>query len=492
MSYNTYTVESTIYIGHTEAIRQLRLFKSDYFVSIDESGVVNVWSLKDTAIGRRRSSRQEDPNVIARQNVPIRQTNRRDRLQSIENGANKITCILISNDSNDLHLFAATKTGEILVYLWIETQKKFELRKSHSFRTNEENIVKILKIHNYLMTITSSGHASFFNLIDNGRDRHQESFSNEPPIDTYVLPHENHANLIGNIIIIFASCVYPLSLRQINNKLSVERLNEYNLNKVEQNFIVCSAITEDSRYLLLGTRKGIIVIEPNTNREILRSSISDSLVSISVCSVEESAVKYVIISATKKSDNVIYLHGVCDKDNLMQWSTNKIDCPLNSRDTMVSWFRGMQLFDVHEQIFDEDSSEEFTLVAADFKNLVHTKQSKDNFQQTVSLEHFDSSQSVTAISIGLSQKFIGCENGIVYEIEQNKMEIVSFNEPVKYMKFYDEYNILIASTSRQYCIYTSNKNLKYDSRLIQDTFVYDSQYIVFVKIDGSFEVRTLI
>lgn len=484
MSY-TYTAESTVYLGHTNPISDLQLFLSDYFVSIDESGLVNVWSLKETEISRRRSSRQEEFTLAARQDIQTPcalQANRGTRLQSIDNGSNKITSILISEEGTDLRMLAATVSGEILIYLWSDAQKKFELRKSQTFKTNEKNIVKIMVVHNLLMTVTDTGHPNFFSLIDNSRDRHEENFPNEPPVDVYLLPSSDGRDM-GTACVIFASGICQLRLRKISNKLSVERLPDYDLNKSEQNFITCSAITDDNNYLMLGTKKGIIVLDPKTNREILRSSISDNLTSINVCSVEQSEIKYMLISATKKGDDVIYVHGICFKDNLMQWSTNKIGSPMNGRDTTVAWFRGGTMFDVCES-----GDDEYTLVAVDLKNLVHTKHSSDRFEKSTYVETFENAN-VTQIAIGATKKFVGCNDGNVYRLEPDTSLLMSLGRSIKYLRYFEEFGILIAGTSTHYHLYTDQKETHRESILIQNTFVYDSKYIVIVKIDGSFEVN---
>lgn len=512
MSYE-YTVRPTVYKGHTDAICDIQLFESgDQFLSLDASGTIKVWSLKETEINRRRNSRQEDSNIGVRQGItsPKASETPVDYLQSIENSRqNPIKSILLQNDAmdTDLRLLAATTDGSILTYDWQVGRKKFELRRSHSFKSKLRNIVKMFIVQkNTLMIVNDEGITNFYNLIDQSiLPRTQVFFPRETPLNIYEMAplHDGGRSRTMSdqhtIAVIFPSGIFQLRIGrnrtrsddhtiEHNGRFYVEHLNDYQLS-AEQNSITCCAATHDRRYLLLGTKKGIIVLEPETNREILRSSISDSLTSIDVCSVEnlDSGCKYMLISATKKGQSVVYVHGILLKDNLMQWATNKIahGSTMNRGDSMVSWFNGSDAFDICEM-----ANGDFQLVGVDLKNLIHTKTSVDNFVQTISMDQIEpASVSVSKVSIGANRKFVSCENGIVYEIGAKLVEIMRFDAgPVDYLKYFEEFDFLIASTNAQYRVCTPRKSFAVNSRKIQNAFTF-GQLIVIVKIDGTFEVR---
>lgn len=510
MSYE-YTVPSTIYSAHKHSICDIQLLENDHygsldeidhFVSLDERGIINVWSLRETEIGRRRNSRTDEPKIGARQMIlsPNARCNRVDPLQTID--SRQITSILIldkkSNSEGTPILLAATD-GEILSFYWIKKKNKFEIRRTNSIKCQgNANIAKMIVIHvtepdpeNILMTVSRNGQVSFYSQTNSGNiPRSKIEFPNEIPLNIFDLPHvrDNRSTKKDQhtIAVVFPSGIRHINVTRMKMLITVETLNDYKL-QTEQNSITCCAKTDDSNYLVLGTKKGIIVLD-KTNREILRSSISDNLTSIDICSVTqvESECKYMIISATKKGSSVAYVHGIHIKENLMQWSTNKISSPMNARVTMVAWFRGEEAFDVCES--DTDGDEQFTLVAADLKNLVHIKQSDDDFGNTQSLEQFESR--VTNISIGKKRKYVSCDDGDIYDVALSSgPPIMQFDGSVEYLKYYNEIDVLIASSQTQYKIETHrSEQIVYDSVLIQNTFLYKDCYIIILKIDGSVEV----
>lgn len=487
MSYE-YTVEPTQYLGHKHRICDMQLFCDakpadvDHFVSLDEEGSIIVWSLKETEISRRRVSRTISP--------PNARTHQQEPLQTI-NINERVTSILIHQMSGEPpKLFAATAKGKMVLYYWSTYKKMFEQRESHSFKVRE-HIVKMHIIEaeqNILMTVNHVAQLAFYSLRDQGFIPHSDAnFPIESPLNIFCLsPALPNRKLI--FAIVFASGIHQIHMTkmklQSHEMMYVECMAPYQLT-AEQNAITCCAKTEDNKYLVLGTKKGIIVLD-QTNREILRSSISDNLTTIDVCTVIDSGCNYMVLSATRKGKSVAYVHGINFKDNLMQWSTNKIDSPMNARVSTVAWFRGEKAFDVCYS--GPDNDDQFTLVAADLKNVVHTKHSNDGFSQIVSLEEFEND--VKNISIGQKRKYVGCYSGEVCDVENGLVLVLQLDGPVEYLKYYDDIDVLIASNRSQYKIETHQQPpLTFSSALIQNTFLYAERFIVIVKIDGSFEVK---
>lgn len=502
MSYE-YTVEPTQYLGHKRNICDIQLFLSDHFVSLDEDGSILVWSLKETEIGRRRVSRVDGPYIGARQTMspPNAHTHQKEPMQTIGLTNNdRITSISIHQAPDTAEppkLFAATADGNMLLYYWLSSEKLFVQRQSHSFRVKKD-IVKMCIIprtegnEQILMTVTRSAQLAFYSLKDNGFIGHSDPcFPHEAPLNIFCLSRENQRvqNRKHAFAVVFASGIHQIHFTKMlinaQEMMLVESLPPYKM--ADQNIITCCAKTDDDEYLVLGTKKGIIVLD-RTNREILRSSISDNLTSVDVCSVQDSECSYMVISSTKKGKSMAYVHGINFKDHLMQWSTNKIDSPMNSRVSMVAWFRGEKAFDVCSSGSGDD--EIFTLVAADLKNVVHIKDSTDGYGQTKSLEQFEND--VKNISIGQKRKYVGCHNGDVWDVDNGKAVVMQLNENIEYLKYYDDIDVLIASSESQYQIETHKHDpLSFRSVAIQNTFVYMKRFIIVLKINGSFEVRQI-
>lgn len=482
MSYE-YTVEPTQYLGHKHRICDMQLFSADHFVSLDEAGSIIVWSLKETEIGRRRVSRTiSPPNARTRQQEPLQ----------VINNSDCVTSILIHQTSVEPpKLFAAMAKGKMVLLYWSPAKKMFEQRESHSF-TVRERIVKMCIIEateNILMTVNREAQLAFYSLRDQGFIAHVDpKFPAEAPLNIFCLtPAAVPFNRKHTFAVVFASGIHQIHVTKkdlhSHEMMYVECMQPYKL-AAEQNAITCAAKTDDNRYLVLGTKKGIIVLD-KTNREILRSSISDNLTSIDVCTVQDSGCNYMVISATRKGKSVAYVHGINFGDNLMQWSTNKVDSPMNARVSTVAWFRGEKAFDVCYS--GPDIDDRFTLVAADLQNVVHTKHSGDGFSQTVSLEQFEND--VKNISIGQRRKYVGCRSGEVWDVDNGLALVVQLDGSVKYLKYYDDIDVLVASCRSQYKIMTHKQApMTFPSALIQNTFVYADRFIVVLKIDGSFEV----
>lgn len=510
-----YTVEPTLYIGHNTTITNLQVFLADYFVSLDTSGVIKVWLYKETPVSRRRRSKKEREDVYlgARQNMDLTDPECFGAqnatcglcLQTIDNRDkhDRNLCFLILNKDKEveLRMFVATESGHIHTYEWNGQSERFESRKSESFDTKIDDIRELFFIpKKYLMAVNAHGTNAFFSLMNHAqvpRTRKME-LSTDAPIGIHRINtrRKNTATVTqpNSIVIVYCNRIFKVTISVIAEIMSPEQ-RAFTLSDEDQNFITCSAVTEDHEYLILGTKKGIIVYDLNyeNGRELLRSSISDNITCIDVCQLDDyDAFKYVIISATKKGGPAINMHGVSSHNNTMQWVSNRMGSPinennLNGRDSLNGYLSGGQLFDVVE----DTSNNCFKLMAADSNYNVHQKSSSDRFIQSLSSERMSSK--ITAVSIGLKSSFVACENGYVYRSEVDR-PFMMFRKAVKFLKYYEELDVVVAGSQDLYHIWARGKlHFGEEGRIgppIVQSFLYEGRFIVLVKEDCSMDVSS--
>lgn len=489
-----YTVEPTVYRGHDCTIRDLQLIHEDYFGSLDVKGSIKIWSLKETEIQRRRRSRIAI-QIRARQKFPstsecARKSNSGRLVQTLDE---KIRCFIVHHREDRMSMFAATESGKIAMYEWNEEKSYFRLSQSKSFETHMERINKLIVIPELtiMMIINEGGTTEFFNLRDHAKTSRTSrlTFPTEPPINVHALPPDvvrNPATLNGSqtIAVVYPQCVYQITISHVGQVLLSDMIEAYRTTN-EQNFLTCSMITDDRKYLILGTKKGIIVFDPMLRREILRSSVSENITCIDVYTLDDEIYRYILISATKKGGAVINVQGIQFKDDVVAWATNRIGSPLNGVNigalgSINAWLIGGKAFDV---IQEDDGS--YTLVAADSKSLLHCISSSDSFN--ASTECCNANNTITAVTIGATKRYYGCANGTINEFN-NPQPLSQLNGSVEYLKYYEQFDILIAGTSNYKKIFVPRKDLGFDSQLVLATFPFKERFIILVNTDCSFEV----
>lgn len=496
-----YTVEPTVHTGHEAAIIDLQVLFDDYFISLDKSGIIKIWSLKDTAVGRRRRLKDEQNlRLAARQDIHpecfgAQNATQGVCIQTIDNRTKD--CRNLSLTLHDARLFIGAVDGFIRTYQWNDSNRQFEYRYLESFHTRFGDIQQLSFVPPiYLMVHKTDGTNAFFNLKDHSQvPRTQQTDKNELPIGVHMIksarPLLTTRKTPHKLAIVYYNSIYSISISVYAN-MTIE-MRELKLSDEDQNFITCSAVTDDNHYLILGTKKGIIVYDPHTGCELLRSSVSDNITCIDVCSLDEAVYKYIIMSATKKGGPAINMHGVIEENGTMQWVSNKIGSPIsesnmNGRDCVKAWLSGGQLFDVVE---DTDNDDSFKMVAADSRCCVHQKSSRDRFAQSLSMERI--TNKITALSFGLHSGFVACENGFVYraEVEQPYMALT---EAVCFLKFYDHLDVVIAGTKDLYRIRVHGVECFVDGRdspRIVQSFLYADRFIILAKEDCSMDVSHL-
>ncbi|KAJ6647516.1 Apoptotic protease-activating factor 1 [Pseudolycoriella hygida] len=478
-----YTVEPTQYQGHTSKIIDLQIFLRDYFLSLDESGVLKVWSLKNTPNERRRSN-GNSARVGARQNhtevLGISNINAGTCCQTITS-EDKIVSLYLTHRElvNEIGLYVAFKNGRIKMYEWrmptcfTETLIDFD--------TKIQQIKTMICPYPYLIVLNQKGNISFFNL------KYSSEVRPTAKLETYTYPL-NVYDLMANdatsnyVVVVYHNKIVQIKYAKYGSVLHTE-YNELYSTVEDQNKITCSSVSDDSKYLILGTQKGIIVFDPIRKTEKLRSSVSDNITSLDICGLDNDVYKYILISGSASDDRVINISGLNFESEVMQWASDRMGSPNNENNLcsqrLDTWLLGGKLFYVSDM-----NKEVIELLAIDSRAEIHKRTSGTKFMQSEFV--FTSTNSTITVMSAIDEKYyLGYANGFVFELD-NPQPFITLGSSVEYLKCFTP-NLIVASTKTKLKIRNGQDELEACSSLVVNSFETNGHLII-VKNDCSFEI----
>lgn len=499
--------EPTSFVGHKAPVTNIQVFLDNFFVSMDSTGVCKVWSIKNTPLERRRTSnRYPSMNSHRRARKSFSATydqktiNEVHALQTFHNPNENdpiqtIVTVMISNYYDNEHkLYAATRTGRILTYRWNTATHLYEIIPAECFDTTAKQIQSLLHLAPILIMLDGAGKIYFYDLkhtsMDTRRDGMPYTSRWNPPNNPISLHFWRTYNNLNHILAVFSQRIISISYRKMADNLLLTDFDVLYKPTEKENTIVCSTMSDDGKYLVLGTRKGIVVYDPIERIEILRSHVSEHINTLDLCSLslDNHNYKYVLISGTKQSERAIIFNGLeMARDKVIQWASNRLGSPINDSNFAkcgdVNLWLCSELYEV-ENINRHD----YSIVAVDSLRQVHRK-TYNNGDTIYSSDPFASP--ITAIALRSADIYIGCENGIVYEIKESQSPIVAYMtlpNQIQYLAAFG--NALIASTQVKYQIRIGDDTLEYNGKQVVKTFRIDS-FLLIVRNDCSFDVSCI-
>lgn len=479
-AYNV--IEPTTFIGHKNPIKDIQIFLNNYFVSLDTAGVCKVWSLKNTPFKRQSTSNRHlsmNSHRRARKSFSATYDEKNigngELLQTLDNDKDPIKSIyLINRMQNFCKIIAGTQAGRILTYEWNDGNS-FDLLPVECFGTKSNEIISIVHISPILILLDASGKLYFYNLKNN----------NELPCSTKWIPqyhpicmHYWRITKTGkfSVIIVFKQIIFSIKYEfKRSGSLLFTNVEELYKVDVHENSIVCSALSNDGKYIVLGTKRGIVVYDPSEKKEILRSHISEHVITLDICEItnDSKLYKHLLISGTKQSGPSIILNGLeMIKKDLIQWSTNEIHSWLNYE---------------HFYVQDINHPNDFNIIAVDSLKRINCKMFEKSMVVRFVTEPYDKSD-VNAFTVSNNGTiYVGYENGLVYQY-YNDQPIIRLEHGIQYLATFDD-DVLIASTKTKYKIkmMTNNDEIEFSSSQVVKTFQFGG-YLLVVKIDCSFDV----
>lgn len=213
-------------------------------------------------------------------------------------------------------------------------------------------------------------------------------------------------------IIVFADRVQRVSIqttttasqnKSSNNSQNIAVQSIYGAQSTEGNRITCSVLSEDRRYLVLGTERGIVVLDVRRSSAsdepiapVLRGRVSDRIACVDLYSLDGERYKYLLMCGTEAAlatagEQLSYLYAL-ESDGrgaLMQWAQ------------LDPWLLGGRLFGVIGAAAT-DVDDDFKLVALDSKGVLQLRSAEDEFSATTRIICEPSSSSSVAGTTALS------------------------------------------------------------------------------------------
>lgn len=463
---SNYTVQSTYFSGHSRTIEDMQIFNEEYFISLDNLGQVFVWSIKNTPINNRRSfpeyATPRQPCYFDA-NQPISKTDEIQKLVSTTDG--KISCIRVSNKTN---LFLGTTDGFIMMYKWGDSKflEKTELKHNTNIPDIKSIICFSLMGVSYLQVLNENGKTRLINLTTLGRVAATNDFKQYP--NAIGMHCETIQEQIShNIICVYKNHIICSNITNCMPGILDIKSTEIHTKINSLSDIVCSHLTEDSRYLFLGTVKGIFVLDRNTESVIYRTDTSNTIGCLDVCEMDHFRFKFQLMICTERGEEIASL----------------IPIPINQNSQFISECAKDEN-DINGEIdfgiFHNLKSGEIALYAVDTKNTVHKKMNSTNF--STSIENYSLDEKITQICCACDKAFIGCENGAVFLFKEN-LPIYKMCKKIEFLKCVDD--VLIIGTDEEYCL--SNNFDKKNSGFVKNCFKISDDYLLIIKNDCSLE-----
>jgi WD40 repeat protein len=318
-------------------------------------------------------------------------------------------------------------------------------------------------IHEYLMLIDRSGGLKFIDLRNSAEMGTSKVWKN---LDSPINLHQGFCTTSKRPITV---CVAKNQVVQVTHKRIVAfKIIELEYDEIyvteNDHEILSSAMSKDTKYLILGTTKGIFVFDRFDREVVMRRNISDKVLSLDIYFFDE---MYYLCSVFEDSEQVISLHGFDDKRD----DYNKL-MPL---------LVGKDLFDI--RIKDDDVWE---MVAVDDKKTIQYRQSIDEFGKPT--DQNECFYNIEKIVHAGDKVVIGCTNGAIYKIIENgsPIQILELESGITYMELID--GVIVASCNSNYVIIESEKKFTIYFGEITKAYHFEDSQLLLVKKDCTLEI----
>uniref|UniRef100_A0A1A9WXI7 NB-ARC domain-containing protein n=1 Tax=Glossina brevipalpis TaxID=37001 RepID=A0A1A9WXI7_9MUSC len=428
-------------------IVDVRLFgQENFMLTLDDHGQLKLWSIanerKRSLNQRRNSTKKFNPlNVYlypsqlemkkCKQQIDDMPLCKRDRVVAfyIE---------LVSQHVEETYLHIALKNGDICVLVWNPEEEEFQRSYIPVLQTNFTNIRFICKIlRKYYVLVNTSSSLSFWNLQDCSNV--PTSFEwplHESSLITYEIYSDVGPSPYTHLIFIFTDKILSLSFQKqrvtfLNGDMQVVLSNaEYH--------ITCAKLSSDRRYLILGTKTGLVVYDVCTRSEIMRSIVSEQIRCVDVVDLDDKEYKCMIVCGVKHK-RILYL--LCLRktgEDGLGWQHSSISGDVVLEEQTNIRLLGQKLFDV---TYDEYTN----VIAADSKNRVHQICTSDTKNWSI-IKPAEITENISAIAAFKNWAFVGYQNGAIFNVCDESMMLPSFtNNAITYLKVINQH-ILVASS----------------------------------------------
>lgn len=367
--------------SHADILETKTFSNDNYLITLDTLGRLRIWCINDqkrrSLVQRKDSKKKFNPLNI--QLCPENQVCKNSFKQQLDVTVwclppDSIVAFHIEHETRwgeeEFILHVALKTGIILLFNWCEKQEKFQ-KTNGPWPTNTPDICFLHKIGNHYLILNKSLSLSFINL----RNTAKEPMNFEWPMlkSTLVacLPYElinaegNHA---GNFVLfVFNNKILKLKVNLRPNSCVVDGKVEIFQSVDISSDITCAKLSLKNRYLILGTKQGLQVVDIMTGKscELLQTIVSEHISCVDVFDLDDE--QYLaMISCGVRRKKLLYLFCLRrTEQNTVGWEHTEHEVNDNiALEQKNARLLGGKLFHV---AYDNDDSQ---LYAVDSKSMV--------------------------------------------------------------------------------------------------------------------------
>ncbi|XP_058466553.1 uncharacterized protein LOC131439490 isoform X2 [Malaya genurostris] len=455
-----YSAPVTIFEGNQGCVKEMQI-TSNILVALDESGCLNVWSMKNVPVDRNARQYEYDSMNHRPRSQMIRPHDPVDRFTSFCLTPEKKNASGISQ----CEMFSITENGFLYIYSGSSTFSEnprcnTKIKNTYIIKPLIDNPRRIPK----LLLLTKDNLGFIFNLNSTSIEyRFEES-------------QVVNIHYMGNALV----SVSPNQIR-----LRTFNRNQRNLLETNQLEIIyetpahhrntCSAISDDYEYIILGTTQGISIFSIRDHVEVLRTNISHNILDVDIYSLDDDQYRYILISSSEDSGNVINMY------SLMVMGNNQL----------VS--NQYQLQGNTNFLADLDH-EPATVRTVDRKRFIQElqytdSQDRDDFRKLSSpVEGTPLVSEVKHLIQCRSRYYVGLKNGEVLRLNEwanptdgEKAEtILSLGKAINVLKYYDDLQILVAATEESCMIlFEGESDLEIEEEICE-CYLFMDRYLVLV------------
>lgn len=513
-----YTVSPTLYDAHKDTVCDIQMLSDDHFVSLDTQGCCYVWSMQNTPINRKRAkSNSHQLHLAANHNNnnyhDIRNGIRQSRAESfdkhrtiqktpqqtlkMERPGDSIQCLTLMHSADRktvTRVIFGTESGRILIYNWGNNELTCDWTENtaigpiHSIVPVRSNFLVILSKAGILWRVNTK------NMSPTRLDGMPPAAIIQPIVGLHELSDQSYASTAADsncaVLVVFANRVLRVTLSCDTAQL--DEVHELFAPSPDSNRIMCSVLSKDHKYQILGTERGLVVYDVPGQRVMLRRSVSDTITCVDIHSLDSALYRYVLMCGTLQNDKLSYVYGLekFGHGSLMDWSPNRMGSPINidallGNDQLNTWLLGGRLFAVTDVDADTD---DFALAAVDSRGDIYRKSSVDEFQRSERIQCDHGAAKIRVLATGGELVFVGCNDGVVYDSLGEKL--IQMRGPVRFLRYFHQ-RLLVAGSENAYRMSHFEKEVP--SRELAEAYLLGAgRFVLLVKVDATFKVGCFI
>ncbi|KAL9703362.1 hypothetical protein quinque_006880 [Culex quinquefasciatus] len=466
-----YSAPSTIFDGNMSRVVDMHM-AGNVLVALDETGTINVWSLRNIPLDRNARQHESDGSLPIRRRiqtlVPHPPTDRFTGFCIVSKTASSVDPAVILSE-----MFAITQNGTLYIFKGLTN-----FTESMKHNTNIKNIIIIKPLIDVpgqnpkLLFVTSDNQGCIFNL----KSTSVECRFSEPDIV--------NIHYMGNALVFVGE--NQIRLRKFSR-------NERNQLQIEPAVVIyktptnhrnaCSAISDDYEYIILGTTQGISIFSIREEVEVLRTNISQSILDVDIFPLDDAQYRYILISSSEDSGNVINMY------SLMVTAQNQL----------VSNQYQLQDNAVYHADLEADP---VTVKTVDRKRVIqevmYTRlHQRDDFRLiSPPIENKPLASVVKRLTQCTSGFYLGLANGDVLRLEEwsNGSEdpepevVCNLGGAITLLKSFDEPQLLVAASDSRCKIFVAHDQVVEMPEELCECYLYRDQHMVLLFDAGRVQI----